>query len=203
MALKITIKGKVHGVGYRVKLINIALEYGIERFSVFNTLSNDKESVLVLIDAPKEVLEVFKERIKIEKPEKAIIEAIEFEEYHYAVPPIERCMQAFQMEHWGKAIPIMLNMVEKQDLMIQKLEETREELGRKIDLTREELGKKIEMTREELGSKIESISEKLEETNTKLELLRSDFRDYLESNMNELNARISRIEDALRRAGIM
>ncbi|MCS7121042.1 MAG: acylphosphatase [Archaeoglobaceae archaeon] len=225
MALKITIKGKVHGVGYRVKLINIALEYGIERFAVFNTFSNNKESVLVLIDAPKEVLEVFKERIKVEKPEKAIVEAIEVEEYHYVVPPIERCMQAFQMEHWGKAIPIMLNMVEKQDLMIQKLEETREdlgrkidltreelgkkiemtreELGRKIDLTREELGKKIEMTREELGRKIEPISEKLEEMNTKLELLRSDFRNYLESNMKELNARISRIEDALRRAGLM
>ncbi|MCX8151428.1 MAG: acylphosphatase [Archaeoglobaceae archaeon] len=203
MALKITIKGKVHGVGYRVKLINIALEYGIERFAVFNTFSNNKESVLVLIDAPKEVLEVFKERIKVEKPEKAIVEAIEVEEYHYVVPPIERCMQAFQMEHWGKAIPIMLNMVEKQDLMIQKLEETREDLGRKIDLTREELGKKIEMTREELGRKIEPISEKLDETNTKLELLRSDFRDYLESNMKELNARISRIEDALRRAGLM
>jgi hypothetical protein len=31
MKLKTTITGKVHGVGYRVKLINMALEYGIDK----------------------------------------------------------------------------------------------------------------------------------------------------------------------------
>ena len=31
MKLKIILKGKVHGVGYRVRLINMALEYGIDR----------------------------------------------------------------------------------------------------------------------------------------------------------------------------
>ncbi len=37
MKFKVIIKGKVHGVGYRVTLINLALEYGIDRFSTFNT----------------------------------------------------------------------------------------------------------------------------------------------------------------------
>ncbi|MEM0330430.1 MAG: acylphosphatase, partial [Archaeoglobaceae archaeon] len=120
MALKIIIKGKVHGVGYRVKLINMALEYGIDRFAVFNTFTNGKEAVMILVDAPEEILELLKERIKAEKPEKAIVESVEFLECRFSVPPIERSMQAFQIEHWGKAIPIMLNMLEKQDLMLEK-----------------------------------------------------------------------------------
>ncbi|MCS7122011.1 MAG: acylphosphatase [Archaeoglobaceae archaeon] len=188
MAIKIVIKGKVHGVGYRVKLINLALEYGIDKFTVFNTFINGKEAVVILVDAQKDVLEILKRRIKAEKPEKALVESIEFEEYYYQVPPIERCMQAFQMEHWGKAIPVMLSMLEKQDLMIQKIDQTREELGKKID---------------SVSEKIDKVSEKLGETNAKLELLRLDFRDYLEVNMREINSRISKIEEALRKAGLM
>ncbi len=77
MKVKITITGeKVHGVGYRVKLINIALEYGIDRFSVFNTFIDGKEAVVCLIDAPDEIIELFKQRIEAEKPEKAIVEEV-------------------------------------------------------------------------------------------------------------------------------
>jgi len=99
MKLKIIIKGKVHGVGYRVKLINIALEYGIDKFSVFNTFIDGKEAVICLVEAPDDIIEIIKQRIKAEKPEKAVIESISFEDYRYKIPPIERCMQAFQMEH--------------------------------------------------------------------------------------------------------
>ncbi|MEM0215221.1 MAG: acylphosphatase [Archaeoglobaceae archaeon] len=255
MALKIIIKGKVHGVGYRVKLINMALEYGIDRFAVFNTFTNGKEAVMILVDAPEEILELLKERIKAEKPEKAIVESVEFLECRFSVPPIERSMQAFQIEHWGKAIPIMLNMLEKQDLMLEKQDkmlekqdlmlekmdlmlekqdlmlekqdkmlekqdlmlEKQDKMLEKQDLMLEKQDKmlekqdlvinKLDETKQELGSKIdqtrEDLAERLDETNAKLELLRSDLRDYLEKNMKELNARILRIEEALRKAGLM
>ncbi|MEM0302520.1 MAG: acylphosphatase [Archaeoglobaceae archaeon] len=204
MALKIIIKGKVHGVGYRVKLINMALEYGIDRFAVFNTFTNGKEAVMILVDAPEEILELLKERIKAEKPEKAIVESVEFLECRFSVPPIERSMQAFQIEHWGKAIPIMLNMLEKQDLMLEKQDKMLEKqdlmlekmdlMLEKQDLMLEKQDKmlekqdlvinKLDETKQELGSKIdqtrEDLAERLDETNAKLELLRSDLRDYLE-----------------------
>ncbi|MEM4508827.1 MAG: acylphosphatase, partial [Archaeoglobaceae archaeon] len=147
MALKIIIKGKVHGVGYRVKLINMALEYGIDRFAVFNTFTNGKEAVMILVDAPEEILELLKERIKAEKPEKAIVESVEFLECRFSVPPIERSMQAFQIEHWGKAIPIMLNMLEKQDLMLEKQDlmlEKQDKMLEKQDLMLEKQDKMLE-----------------------------------------------------------
>ncbi|WP_456469477.1 acylphosphatase [Archaeoglobus sp.] len=120
MKLKAIIKGKVHGVGYRVALINMALEYGIDRFSAFNVKLNGKEAVIVLLEAPEEIAEILKARIQTEKPEKAVVESITFEEYKYEVPPIERCMQAFQMEYCERAIRIMLEMLNKQDKMLEK-----------------------------------------------------------------------------------
>ena len=194
MKLKITIKGKVHGVGYRVKLINIALEYGIDRFSVFNVEMNGKQAVVCLVDAPDNIIEILKQRVKSEKPEKAIVESIEFEEYRYEVPPIERCMQAFQMEHWGKAIPILLEM---RDSIREESEKTRVELRKVI---REE----GEKTRVELGKIIREESEKMRvELGGKIDLLRLDLREFLESNLREIHSKISEIEKALKKAGIM
>ncbi|MEM2190877.1 MAG: acylphosphatase [Archaeoglobaceae archaeon] len=117
MALKIIIKGKVHGVGYRVKLINMALEYGIDRFAVFNTFTNGKEAVMILVDAPEEILELLKERIKVEKPEKAIVESVKFLECRFSFPPIERSMQAFQMKELNARILRIEEALRKAGLM--------------------------------------------------------------------------------------
>ncbi|VUT26548.1 MAG: hypothetical protein MASP_01569 [Candidatus Methanolliviera sp. GoM_asphalt] len=83
----------MHDVGYRVFLTNIALEFGIDRFNVFSTFLNGKESVVCLIDAEEEILNGLKERIKTQIPDGAIIEKIKYADYRNTVPPIERCMQ--------------------------------------------------------------------------------------------------------------
>ncbi|RLI77684.1 hypothetical protein DRP07_11955, partial [Archaeoglobales archaeon] len=156
MKFKVIIKGKVHGVGYRIMLINLALEYGIDRFSTFNTKIDGKEAVICLIDAPEWITEEIKNQIQSKKPERALIESIEFEEFQYEIPPIERSMQAFQMEHWGKAIPILLDI---RDSVREESQKTRDELGTIIkeesQKTRDELGTIIkeesQKTRDELG----------------------------------------------------
>ena len=192
MKLKIIVKGRVHGVGYRVKLINMALEYGIDRFGVFNVEIDGKQAVMVLVDAPDEIVEIVKQRIEKEKPERAVVESISFEEYEYEVPPIERSIQTFQMEHWGKAIPIMLEMLEKQDLMIEKQDEMlrkQDEAIKEIKEVKETVKEESKKTRDELGGKID--------------LLRSDLREYMESNLSKMREEIAEIKEALKRAGIM
>lgn len=181
MKLKIIIKGKVHEVGYRVKLINLALEYGIDRFSTFNTKIDGKEAVVCLIDAPDWIVEKIKDRIQTEKPERALVESIEFEDFQYEIPPIERSMQAFQMEHWGKAIPVLLEI---RDSVREESQKTRDELGSKIDSAKTEIGGKID-------------------------LLRSDLKEYIEVNfkklteeMGEVKREIEKLKEALRKAGI-
>jgi len=108
-------------------LTNVALEMGIDRFSVFNILE-EKEMVIALLDADKSVINSFKERIEEQKPEKAVVESISYEDHRNEVPPIERTMQAFQMEQCGKAISIMVKWLDKQDQMLGKQDETVDEI---------------------------------------------------------------------------
>ncbi|MEM2176245.1 MAG: acylphosphatase, partial [Archaeoglobaceae archaeon] len=124
-----------------------------------------------------------------------LVEEISVEEFKGRVRDIEKFRASFNTSQLSKIVQVGVKMLEKQDGTIKRIEEVGrkvDEVGRKVD----EVGRKVDQTREELGKKID-------ETNEKLEMLRSDFRDYLETNLREINSRILRIEDALRRAGIM
>lgn len=128
MKLKAIITGsKVHGVGYRVMLVNKALSLGVSNFNVFNTFLHQTQAVIAVIEGDEEVLEEFKTFSSDVKPDESEVDGISFEEYKNTVPPIERCMQAFQMEQWGKGIPILSKMLEKQDITIDVLKSVKED----------------------------------------------------------------------------
>lgn len=113
---KVTITGrKVHDVGYRVMLVNKALSLGLDNFNTFNTYINGNQSVIAIIEADEDTIGEFNTFIRSFTPEEAIVDGIDFKEYLNTVPPIERVMQAFQMEQCGKVIPILLKIVEKLD----------------------------------------------------------------------------------------
>ncbi len=125
MKLKIIINGSnVHGVGYRVMLVNKALSLGVDNFNIFNTFLLGNPAVVAVIEGDEEILDEFKDYVNTVRPEEARVGKISFEDYRNAIPPIERVMQAFQMEQWGKGIPILLKMLEKQDSMLEKQDTT-------------------------------------------------------------------------------
>ena len=125
MKLKVIITGSmVHEVGYRVMLVNKALSLGINNFNAFNTFLQEKQAVFAIIEGDEDVLGEFQSYVNVVKPDKAEVENICFEEYKNMVPPIERVMQAFQMEQWGKGIPILLKMLEQHDSMLNKQDTT-------------------------------------------------------------------------------
>ena len=124
MKLKFIFKGKkVHDVGYRVLLLNKAMSLGVDNFNTFNTSIDGIQTVIAIIEAGAESIEEFKVFVNTTMPEGAELDEISFDEYKNAIPPIERCMQAFQMEHWGKGIPILVKMLEKQDQIIITIKE--------------------------------------------------------------------------------
>ena len=122
----------MHGIGYRVLLINTALELAIDKMTTYNTFLEDKEAVIALIEGDKGQIESFSKLIRERSPEGAQISFIREEEYEGKVPSIDRTMAAFQMEHWGRAIPLLIEMrsginrVEK--AVREESEKTREEL---------------------------------------------------------------------------
>ncbi len=122
--LKFKIIGsKVHNVGYRVLLVNKVLSMGVNNFNIFNTYFNKTQGIIALIEANDEAIEEFKNYVTEFKPEIAIVENISFEEYNNTVPPVERVMQSFQMEQWGKGIPILVQIAEKLDTNTSILKE--------------------------------------------------------------------------------
>ncbi len=124
MKLKFIFKGKkVHDVGYRVLLLNKAMSLGVDNFNTFNTFTDGIQTVIAIIEAGAESIEEFKGFVNTTTPEGAELDEISVDEYKNAIPPIERCMQAFQMEHWGKGIPILVKMLEKQDQIIITIKE--------------------------------------------------------------------------------
>jgi acylphosphatase len=114
---------KVHDVGYRILLVNKALSLGLNNFNAFNTHLNRTQAVIAITEADEEAIEEIKNFITNNKPEKSIVENISFEEYKNTVPPIERVMQSFQMEQWGKGIPILLHMSETLEQNVSILKE--------------------------------------------------------------------------------
>ncbi|MEM2325137.1 MAG: acylphosphatase [Archaeoglobaceae archaeon] len=244
MGLKISIKGKVHDVGYRLFLLEEADSLFIPYFDARNVKIDGKEVLIVFLDGEKEQMEQFVELVKTKKPEMAIVEDISIEEFKGRVREIDKFRASLNTAQLSKIVQVGIKMVEKQDtmlekmdLMLQKQDEMKEELGGKIDRVSEKLdivaekvdkvAEKVDQVSEKLdivaekvdkvAEKVDQVSEKLDivaekvdkvaegvqETNTKLEMLRSDFRDYMEIKMRELNDRISRIEDALKRTGLM
>ena len=123
--IKAMITGRqVHDVGYRVLLVNKAQSLGVDNFNTFNTYLDGVQAVIVIIEADDETMEEFKSFVVSVRPEKSIVDEVSFEEYRNSVPPVERVLQSFQMEQWGKGIPIFVKMLEKQDKMLELQKET-------------------------------------------------------------------------------
>jgi acylphosphatase len=126
--LKFKILGKkLHDIGYRILLINKALSLGVNNFNTFNVDLDGSQAVIAIIEADDEIIDEFKDFINTSHPEKAIIEKVLFEEYKNNVPPIERVLQSFQMEQWGKGIPILLKISETLDKNTYILKEFKNE----------------------------------------------------------------------------
>ncbi len=68
---RILIKGTVQGVGFRPKIYNLATSLGIK-----GTVSNTNAGVVIDAEADEKTLKLFIEKIKTEKPEKAIITSL-------------------------------------------------------------------------------------------------------------------------------
>jgi len=185
MKRKIVIRGRrVHGVGYRVSLINAAVNLGFDNFTAFNLTINGDQAVICLLEGNEDQINNFIEWVRGNIPERAGVTSIEAEEYEGKVPSLERTMAAFQMEHWGKAIPILLDVRDE----IRQVREAVHEEGK---LTREELGRKIDSVREELGRKIDLVGEAVHEEGR---LTREALQDIILREIEDIKSRISHLE---------
>jgi acylphosphatase len=190
MKFKVILKGKkVHDVGYRVFLTNKALSLGVKNFNTFNMFIDGTQSVIALIEADAEIFDFFKGLINTTSPNNAEVENISIEEYTNSIPPIETCMQAFQMEQWGKGIPILVKMLEKQDQMLGKQDQMLGKQDEMIGKQDQMLDKQDEMT---VLQKETIVTIKTEGEKT-----RDVISGHISQDIEDLKQEISHIKDTM------
>jgi len=179
MKLKVTIKGKVHDVGYRPFLLGLAESLEIERFFADNFTVDGVQIVEILVDDADDKVELFAELVKKKKPDNAEVESIDVEEYSGRVMKIEsyyRYLTAMQLAkiatYGGKMLEKQDEMLKKQDETIKEIREVKETIREESEKTRNVVKEESEKTRKELGERIDMI--------------RFDLKDYIESNLKDI-----------------
>ena len=121
MKMQASITGNpVHGVGYRIFLLQKALGYGILRFDARNEVSNGNQQVIVQAEGEPDLIETFSAFIRSKSHPEAIISDISFQEYTGHVISIIDFMHMIQIEQLSKGISAIISIDKKQDRMLDK-----------------------------------------------------------------------------------
>ncbi|MDK2463480.1 MAG: acylphosphatase [Candidatus Korarchaeota archaeon] len=167
MKRRIVVSGpRVHGVGYRALVFDLALRQGLDKLLVYNAESEGVQQVVILVEGEEDQVEGFLRSLEERRPAGAEVESMSVEEYVGGVPPIERTLLAFQAEQWALGIPILLEVAENTRLIPEIAENTRLILGkldRLDDIARgiEELGSRMEERVSRLEEELHSLKEEL------------------------------------------
>jgi acylphosphatase len=151
-------------VGYRALLINRALAMGLDNFNAYNLALDGTQKVVVLFQGEDDEYREYLSFVKSQRPERAEVADITEEDYPGRVPPIDRCIQAFQMNQWGRGIPVLLEIRDNTSKMLEKQDETIHVIKDESEKTRETVRKESGKTRVVLSSVIRDEGEKTRET---------------------------------------
>ena len=117
--------------------------------------------------------------VKSEKPENAVVEKIEVDEFKGFVRSIDSYRQSLMINQLNKIVQVGLQMLKKQDLMLQKQDETIKEIRE----TRKHLSEKMDKTREDI---VQEIRE-----------LRTDLKTYLDERLRKIESKINAIKSKI------
>ena len=111
MKLKITICGpKVHDVGYRPTLMELAFGLCLRGFEVFNDELNGQPSVVALIEGDEARVNRFRKIATSTQPPLASVESVTMEDYPDEIMPAWQFASIGTFSQMNKAIPLLLEM---------------------------------------------------------------------------------------------
>lgn len=123
MKMQAIIAGRrVHGVGYRMFLLQRALEAGFQRFSARNRVLNGAEQVVVQYEGEPGQVDALGSIIREEHPRDADFSGVVFEPYEGYVVSITDYMHVIQIEQFSRGIPAIISIDRKQDQILLKMD---------------------------------------------------------------------------------
>ena len=119
--VELIIKGrKVNDVGYRPFLLLHALNRGIQKFFAYNSGVEGNETVTVHLQGEDEIIISYINFIRSQYPEHAEVEEIIERDFKGHVEDAYKFAQILQFEQIAKAVPVIISIDKKQDIMIGK-----------------------------------------------------------------------------------
>jgi len=184
--VELIIKGqKVHDIGYRPFLLQRALERGIGKFFAFNSHKNAKEIVVVRAEGDEEIIGSFIEYITANYPNGAQVDEIEQRDFSGPLDDAYRYMMLLQFEQISKAVPAILSLDRKQDIMIGK----QDIMIGKQDVMIEKQDTTIGILR--------SVRDDTSAIREDISCLRKDTLESLQEKYNELSIEVAEIKATL------
>ena len=197
---KIIIQGpKVHDVGYRVFLLNRALQSGLIGFSAFNyTLPEKIQQIEICIEGDTESIEEYTTDLHDNLPVHAIVDTISIEPYGKRVISIMDYMHLVQVEQLDKGIPAILSIQSSQEKMLVKQDQMLEKQDQMIEKQDQMIGKQDVMV-----GKLDLMIDAQKQTNKEIQTLRYDLKTEMNERFNKIEHELEEVKNALHKHGIM
>jgi acylphosphatase len=139
MKLKITITGpKVHDVGYRPWLVELAMSMGLKGFDVYNDEEDGQQMVIALIEADERRVQRFLSTVNEKRPSLAKVGSIASGDYSDDVMPLWQTAAMNAYGQMNKAIPILQAIKDNTNLIPQMAKNT-EKILEEVKGLREEI----------------------------------------------------------------
>ncbi|MGA9098076.1 MAG: acylphosphatase [Methanotrichaceae archaeon] len=120
MKLKITITGpKVHDVGYRPWLVELAMSMGLKGFDVYNDEEDGQQIVIALIEADDRRTQKFLSTVNAKRSPLAKVGSIISGDYADNVMPLWQTAAMNAYGQMNKAIPILQAIKDNTDMIPQ------------------------------------------------------------------------------------
>lgn len=118
MKLKVKITGpKVHDVGYRPFLTEIAMSLALRGFEVYNDEEDGRQVVVALVDGDEQRITKFSKAANMECPQLAVVDGAKSEDYAGDVMPLWQFASISTATQMNKAIPLLLAVKENTDII--------------------------------------------------------------------------------------
>ncbi len=116
MKLKITITGpKVHDVGYRPCLAEIAMRLALRGFEVYNDDDDGQQAVIALVEGDEQRIMKFHNSAILVRPALAKADNVRSEDFNGDVMPLWQFASINTASQMNKAIPILMAVQENTD----------------------------------------------------------------------------------------
>ena len=189
---RILITGKkIHNIGYRLFLFEMADAAGVDKFYA----KNIRAGVEVLAGGENGVIDLFIQDVKRDIHPLAEVQRIEVEDYDGEIRPIERFAQGFMLTQMGKFVGTAVEISDKIDTVADKIDESRIEIAGKIDESRIEIAGKIDESRIEISDKIDTVADKIDESKVEIAGRIDCAKDAIIESRTELSQKLDTVAD--------